>query len=330
VNRPLSAFGALMALLALSMFAVSSTSRSTTVQPPRSDSAAIWRLRAMECSATRGATYIPCCEEEETCRDMLEDRECPLDSIEPACGMLQASERCISLRGYGSGMCSRLITTRVEPAEKTQATWRVEPTPVDCRSHYDPVYDRLIYGFADEDLQPRRMPEQPAPEAAMLDRDWIAVFNSLVAPDHLTRPSPAWSRGSWTTTIMWTTMVHRTLAFDMAPIRQRIITRAFRRWANYQMTRIADELSGLTAQAAMPIAAALVWADYFELMDRASWRTFTNPSEVMTSDDAVGVRSSGWLRHSAASSLYQLGLMLQAAGREIDRGIGQAVSQSSE
>src|SRR5205823_256074 len=34
VNRPLSAFGALMTLLAVAMFAVSSTTRSTTVQPP--------------------------------------------------------------------------------------------------------------------------------------------------------------------------------------------------------------------------------------------------------------------------------------------------------
>src|SRR5438093_9863856 len=33
VNRPFSAFAALMTLLALAMFAVSSTSRSTTVQP---------------------------------------------------------------------------------------------------------------------------------------------------------------------------------------------------------------------------------------------------------------------------------------------------------
>jgi hypothetical protein len=323
VNRPFSAFGALMALLALSMFAVSSTSRSTTVRPPRSDTANR-PLPAAKYVTSLSAACPQCPDQDEVRSDAADDELCPADSMKGGCesirgcDVFEADEPCASLPGCGSGSCSRLISTRVEPAEKTQATWRFEPTPVDCRSYYDPVYDRLIYGVADEDLQPARTLQRATQDATTIDRDWMAVFKSFIAAERLNRPSSAWSRGSWTTTVLWATLVHRTLAFDLAPSRMRIITRAFRRWLDYQITLINDDVRIATAQAVVPVASALAWAEYAELVDCASRRVFANVSAITTSDDEGSVRSSGWLRHSAASSLYQLGALLQAAGLELE------------
>jgi hypothetical protein len=56
-----------------------------------------------------------------------------------------------------------------------------------------------------------------------------------------------------------------------------------------------------------------------ELADRSVRIVSANYSPASTSGETNGVQSSGWLRHSAAASLYRMGLLLQATARQLEQ-----------
>jgi len=311
-----------MALLALAMFTVSSTSRSTTVQSLRPGQAhrnVARPVRGTNFDPARPAAFVDCDGGE---ADYF---------IAGRFGTSQAKEQLSALRWSGSAARTRMVAARVQIAENTLTVWRMPAPLLDCRSHYDAVYDRLIYGVADDDISPaRRITKQPLDEPACLDGDWLSTFQALVAPERKNSPSPqagaslrpniGWSGWStWSSAIMVASLGRGAVGAGFDLIHLRTLAISFRNWLANRADLLSREWGVLGRKAIAPAAAALGWEEYVELIDRATARDSATPVAVGTSDAETSVRSSGWLRHSAASSLYQLGLFLQAAGQELER-----------
>ena len=152
VNRPLGAFGFLICGLALAMFAVSSTSRSTGVRPlvavnhhatlrqpaPGNDMPPIATVPSENCTESSPANAL------------VDDSLCDPDSLDyegPG-----NNTRLENLRS-ASGPRSEMKSVRLYLAERTVVSGRTY-SAVDCRSHYDRAYDKIIYGQTDIDLAP--------------------------------------------------------------------------------------------------------------------------------------------------------------------------------
>src|SRR5439155_9059802 len=76
---------------------------------------------------------------------------------------------------------SALLPARIVVAENSLARVRI-PSPLDCRSHYDPAYDLVVYGIRDNapEMPPVATPSQaalPANLAGELDR----IFHELAS-----------------------------------------------------------------------------------------------------------------------------------------------------
>ena len=179
-----------MTLLASAMFAVSSSSRSTSVKPlsvRQRHTATSRPLRATTVAAARLATDGRLDERANDERPNLERtyEEC----LDDPCGADQAGTPLLSLTTGCAAPRTKLRSARVNAAENMAATWRWPAALVDCRSHYDAVYDRLIYGIADEDLTERRLVECPIEEPALAEADWLTTFQTLIEPRQA-RPRP--------------------------------------------------------------------------------------------------------------------------------------------
>jgi hypothetical protein len=288
VDRPLSAFGTLLTLLALSVFAVSSTSRSTTIQSPRPDN-----RKPTSRYARGGSNFVLILP-----ADIPEgDDDKPADSDQFARGQGD-------LARPGSakvGSQCRIAPTRVAVVERMPATERI-PGPMDYRSHYDAVYDRAVYGPLAEVLTPatRVFNFDPAARDSEVG-DFLTILRSLSSSD---RKIPAWS----------TSLVRMKLGFYLA---------AAQTWIWHWIASIAIDL-GLARDAKSQAPSERIgWNDYAELVDQATRDAATTSTLAGGSDAWRGVRSGNWLRHSAASSLYQLGLALQSAAVQI-RGDGDS------
>jgi hypothetical protein len=61
------------------------------------------------------------------------------------------------------------------------------------------------------------------------------------------------------------------------------------------------------------------WSDYAELIVEAIGKRAVTVELAKTSESGGGVRSSDWLRHSAALSLHRVGALLQAVAVEVDQ-----------
>ena len=318
MNRPFGAFGALLTLLVLAMFAVSSPDRCTTIHPQPAGcapSAAKLPLRA-----TRAMVCLPAASIE---RVGGED-EC----LDAGCydGSLSDEQLTALLRG-GNGRPAPMTSARIQSADNTAVLWKWAPGPEDYRSHYDALYDRLIYGRADDDLpRGRTIAARPIEEPAGLDSDWLITFQSLVAPEKLrslsqSGPSYRWQGGSpsclaLSSAITFASIGRGAVCASFGSIHPRSILSSFTRWLDQRVDRLAQEW-GWSEQKAV-VETSLGWDEYAELINRASRADSASALATRASDRRQGVRSSGWLRHSAASSLYQLGLFLQAAGQELD------------
>jgi hypothetical protein len=58
--------------------------------------------------------------------------------------------------------------------------------------------------------------------------------------------------------------------------------------------------------------------EYAEFADVVAARDVATLEAAKTSDTKKSVRSSGWLRHSAASGLHQLSLIFEAAADDLE------------
>lgn len=321
-----------MTLLASAMFAVSSSSRSTSVKAlsaGQRHTATSRQLRALTVAATRIATESRLDERgiDEGLNIDRTDEEC----LDDACGAIEGGAPLTALTSGCTAPWTKLRSARVNAAENMAAAWRWPAALVDCRSHYDAVYDRLIYGSADDDFAGRRLAERPIEEPVVADSDWLTTFQTLVEPRHV-RPQPEqagattpinFPRLSWTS---WSS-VAGALALgrgtldvrnDMAQVRT--IAIGFRTWVEVRAGQWIGQWGDMAAQFAGCPTEAVSWIEYAELIDRASTQADATSLSVRTSDSPANVRSGDWLRHSAASSLYQLGLLLELAGRELDHG----------
>src|SRR5262245_10713157 len=128
------AFGALMTFLTLAVFAVSSTSRSTRVQPATSDN----RRTSSNRYARQGNQLAAV-----VAREKYDPTEqvpgCDESPIEPRQAEL-AMLRCPA----DLGNKRELASARIDVAESLIGLWRDEAWY--CRSEYDAAYDRVVYG----------------------------------------------------------------------------------------------------------------------------------------------------------------------------------------
>jgi hypothetical protein len=188
VNRPFSALGTLAAMLALAVFAVSSTSRSTTVGSTTSRRPATVhvRLEIPRCvpsptlAAPPAVTVCPATDVVDD--DRQEDAKCcnRWPSLEAAAVKAQelASKRIES---------AQAVSRALRPARVVVAKFPVSlprvPEPMDCLSHHDLQYDLIVYGSTAE---PQRtappLPATPIPSSDALEpADITAIFGELLA-----------------------------------------------------------------------------------------------------------------------------------------------------
>jgi hypothetical protein len=292
VNRPFSAFATLMTLLALAMFAVSSTSRSTTLKPVRS----MQRSRQSGFRIQREALEVS---------DRKSDVGGRRLEVGPKQIAMKSREQSIAATTTGAELAP--LSTRNKDLRAAMRTIQVVVTDnwlarvetfltMDDRSHYDPAYDLVVYGIRyNAASMPRVETEfQAAPENLANELDLI--FHEL-ASRQSQQPLP--QAGAMQVERKW--------------IRWKALAVAAGGWLKYHACRVM----------ALEAASGVEWADYAELADRAIARNVASNETAGTSDATMGVRSSGWLRHSAASSLHQLSLMFEAVATELD-GAGRA------
>ena len=278
MNRPFYAFGMLLALLALAMVAVSSTARTRMVQSPQSRDKG-----SLLSPAPRGGTIFVV---------ILPGADAPLlqqpvPSNAPSPAMVTESS---------FDACSVL---RIAPVCVTEATCDAvavfDVGSGDCRTHYDPLYDQLVYGDGSEHISSatRRGGQEAGPLASSDETpDDLILFRSLAAPSaqlrRLSEISLGWlpNRG------------------DVAQLRK---------WLAIQVERVA-----WTRQIADQ-AAAITWPEYSELMQGLAPATELQASQPSENARSGAVRSSGWLLHFAVSSLSRAGVALQQAASHLEQ-----------
>jgi hypothetical protein len=309
VDRPLSAFGTLLTLLALSVFAVSSTSRSTTVQAPRPDS-----RKPASRYARGGSNFVlivpadvPEGDDDMTADLGLDSNTNDVDMCTDQIAHGLCSDE-VDQVAASARRQSRIVPARVEVVERTPETGRI-PAPMDCQSHYDAVYDRAVYGAAAVDsTREARVVEQNSVVGDSEADDFLSIFRSLSASDR-TIPSRR----------------ARLLRSKLGAY-----SAAACNWLRHWSAGLAADVTIANEMKAVASSGQIAWSDYAELMDRATRDAAATSSLPGSSDAARGVRSGHWLRHSAASSLYQLGLVLQSAAVQIRDHGDSAITTRTE
>jgi hypothetical protein len=368
VNRPSYAFGALLMLLALAMLAVSSASRSTTVAStaPAAPSAA---GSAPTRTTPRGAIYVlvlPAADDEAPAgraaaprqgADAADDDASPEPSPAP---VALTSSRAAAVPTYATGCgldrltglvygCEpcwisydderplprpRIAPARIELA-KNNAARRGAESAVDCLSHYDPLYDRLIYG-----------PISPSParqEARLPAVRWtevegaelLGLFQQL-APrnDGASAAAPAQSRrrASGALRGAWNQRLDESLPLSAWEIQYRQVQNlrtmylGLRNYVVRQMhaAGLHWDSGFVSSRQGLPPAAPIAWSQYAELLDSRPYNptSASHPARktaVGPESHEAAVRSSRWMLHSAASMLNQAGLWLQDAAVTLER-----------
>ena len=118
--------------------------------------------------------------------------------------------------------CECRTTTRLEAARICVATtciaqWQEEA--LDCRSHYDAVYDRAVYGAKGIDFLPARTVDRTGEAAVMGGDEMVDIFRSVFAQHG--QPLPARAPGKKhdpDLTVTWTEYVGFMVALEKAPI----------------------------------------------------------------------------------------------------------------
>jgi hypothetical protein len=336
VNRPFYAFGALLVLLALAMLAVGSADRSTTDREPPSPS-----HRAEVEVAGRGAIYVvvlPAANDADVSYEASAATEpsyatgCGLDRLT---GEVYGCEPCFADCGeacyYGAADCG--LSRGMAPAQielaKYNAVRLARPEAVDCRSHYDPVYDLAVYGGI-----PTGRPlsdDLPAVCWSEIELERVlAVFQTIVPRS----AGPAWTQSPALRSERSATKSIRSSWLN--PLDE-ILRQLRRRPAIRQLQNARTILLGLQNYAArlarggqwlrrwthaaesensVSQAASIDWSDYFELIGETHPLAPVRPASQPSNGS---VRSSRWLLHFAASSLNQAAVWLQEAAVELER-----------
>jgi hypothetical protein len=275
VNRPLAAFGALMTFLVLSMFAVSSTGRSTSIQVVRPA-----KRLAISQGRRVGPKDVHVASTGKTLRAIGHSAGQEIEGIsrltDPcearSCGLVMAERYLTSLTSLpvAGTKQAELATVQIVSATNAIEAWRT-PEPMGCLSYCDAEYDRIVYGICKE---PRTEEPKNQESEGVEAEELVAIFNGLVD-----------GRGN-----------------QAAAGRQEVGT-------------------------AHP---TIDWGEYAELIDRAIRGAALTVEAAKTSVSGESVRSGDWLRHSAASSLYRVGALLQAAALEVEQAGGNSTGRTAE
>jgi len=249
VDRPFSAFGVLLGFLALTMFAVSSTSRSTTVKPANgyADRAALRRqatLSPFNAAASDSAGDVDSLDEEWLCTPGSLDASLTIPGV--------ASETTGQLDG---GARLRLMPAVIEVA-KSEISW---PAQLDGRT-YDAAYDRVVLGVIDV--------QAPAELAAkdfnrdLSDVEVTALFRSL-----LTEESPN-SRNAKVKSQRHAS--HESSRFPLVHF-----VPALTNWLSQRWTQASSDTTA---------SAAVGWDEYAELMIQVTGRPTPSAVAMRISD----------------------------------------------
>lgn len=209
MNRPFYAFGALLTALALAMLAVSSTSRSTSVSSAHPSAARDGHAVPLAERPPRTLRFsgilvvLPAVQEElsvastgATKSDALFSTGCDWelsrsDLNQPVCseGSDWDCRDACHLAALSNAPLTALVSAHpaVTLATHDPATLRDE-TSRDCRSHYDPAYDVLVYGEIDSPISSQgrsavsddELPLQSAYSAAVEWSDYAILMDEAL------------------------------------------------------------------------------------------------------------------------------------------------------
>jgi hypothetical protein len=293
VNRPFSAFAALLALLTLAMFAVSSTSRSTTVQQPRQRGRS--PLSSRQFGESNFVFIIPAN---------------PDGAAEKArsegCGMQCAAEFVVKSKNANReefGANPTLAPARILIAE--QVAGAVIQTPeLDCRAEHDPTDDAALSGAG-----------QGTADPILAEAELLWIFQDLCAAQRGVPAPRARGVGRWA---------------HVAGVQIARRAAAVEAWLNYQFGGWVVNAEPATSNSLPSDSQRLAWDDYAELIDGALAPAAATTSPASSSGVLQSVRFGDWLRHSAASSLLHCGRFLQATAIELERPSGPLTSTKSD
>jgi hypothetical protein len=249
------------------MFAVSSSSRSTTVQPPRVEP------KNTQQQALKGQSnfvfVVPAANES-------------IDSHEDAAQTALVSVVCVEapVFDYQFERFRRplLMPAQIGVADVMPAIERRLPE-VDCRSHYDQAYDRIVYGRADMDSQ---VSANSTSDTSISAVEVMLIFKELGTADHNippTREAARWQPVSW---ILISQIENYWDAMYV--------------WIRFNLYSWAQDF-GLAGQKPTTPQATLAWTEYSDLMDEA----LAGPNGAYGAAEAI-VRFGDRLWHYAALS----------------------------
>ncbi len=173
MNRSFNAFGVLLSLLAVTMIAVSSTSRSTTVMPANQRTnrvsnrlkAALPTVQVATDAASNAAHDEGLCvpgSGEETTAVAAESVVTPVTAVD----VVEVAK----------------LTTRLAPVRIAEAEGSVcneERGPVDCRSYYDAVYDWAVLGWS-QPITPIAVENEVGASLPLTDVEVTSLFKSVI------------------------------------------------------------------------------------------------------------------------------------------------------
>jgi hypothetical protein len=157
-----------MVLLALAMFAVSSTTRSTTVQSARTSHTSAVRSVG---SANRMSPPMQ--------RSSIA-RRVAAKSHEPLPLLASSESTDLALCRLSSATPSTLQAVRVVPIVQPAIEPRSESV-CDCLSHYDPSYDCAVYGVSPTTVEPSWKTDRAVQEDVSSAADLDLLFQDLLS-----------------------------------------------------------------------------------------------------------------------------------------------------
>lgn len=252
MNRPFSAFGVLLSLLALTMFAVSSTSRSTTVKPAGE--------RAKR-AATRRPVGYPHFElavaadqegkDEGVCVPQEKVQAASTEAVPVVQEETQGSgDQALVTEVLLQGEASKLAPVQIEVIEDEGAANLLDSGG---RSLYDAVYDWVVYGSLVLPIQesPRlTVVEEPVRELS--DVEMTGLFQSFLSAGQ--------------ENAIRTTERPNQPGTEAGSLRTGVIVPALQNWVRHHVEGFGQAAQNET----------VAWSDYAELVDSAQQLQATN------------------------------------------------------
>lgn len=240
VNRPFSAFGVLLSLLAVTMFAVSSTSRSTTVKPMPE--------RAKRAAVRRPVEYSNFEQAVAADADRVQDSGFGVQEEANVVVQDDAEQRTELQDVQGS----KLAPVQIEALEDDVSF--IVPEPMDGRSLYDAVYDWVVLGSRVALVNDSgSLPVIEEPVRELSDVEMTGLFQSILSEE----------RGA----VNGTTRQVKESGTEAGSLRTGVMLPALQNWVRHQVEGLLVEPEQKEA---------VEWSEYAEMVDSAQQRQSTS------------------------------------------------------